>query len=386
VELVAALAVLAGAPAVAAPGDGAAALDTSASLDVDAPPGCAARADLVARVALRSARIRFVAAAGDVTALRAQIATAAAARGGRVAVGGVAADLTIVRADGRHATRHLVAASCDEAVDALALMIAILLDPAAAAEPIARAAPAGGGPGGGADEAAPAPRVTEAPREDVAAGAVVVRSPPPSPPPPPAGAVVPAVAVPSLRAAAGVAPPSPPRRASVRRWGVGASLRAVTGPAPRIMLGAAVDVVLAIDRDSVWSPALRLTAAHHALSGWAAPGGTAAFTLDLIEAQLCPLRLRAARLDLRGCATAAAGRLRASGSDTFGPESHARLDASVGAAAVIGLALTRRLSIEGVIGAGDALRRDAFEFSPAVFHRVPALTAATSLGLAAQFP
>jgi hypothetical protein len=186
--------------------------------------------------------------------------------------------------------------------------------------------------------------------------------------------------------AAAVVPPLPARRATVRRWGAGASLRAVSGPAPRLMLGAAVDIQLAWDRDSIWSPALRLSAAHQALSGWATLGGTAAFALDQVEAQLCPIDLGAARVGLRGCAAGAAGRLTASGSDTFSAESHARLAASAGAAAVLNVALTGHLAVTGEAGAGYALRRDAFEFSPAIFYRVPALTWATSLGLAAQFP
>jgi hypothetical protein len=349
-------------------------------LELLARAACATRADLVERIRARSARLRFTDRAAGGPSLRVEIAAGPG--------GSAAAELTVVEAGMRRSARRLVAATCAQAVDAVALMIAILLDPSATASGPAAGAAAGspamagagvpaGSPGvaamAGADQtpaAAPAPPLSaRAPAAEPAGAAPAIRVPPPEP----AGGArpIPAGAPPGARA---------------RHLGAGASFQGVSGPAPRLMLGGAVGVVAALDGESILSPGLRLTAAHYQLSGWVAAGGTADFSLDVLQLDVCPLGIRRARLGLRGCANATAGRLSARGYDTYAPQARARPFASLGGGAAVTLDLGAHLELEGLLGAGRPLVRDAFEFSPEVFHRVPAVTATFGLGLGLRFP
>src|SRR5438270_4797240 len=106
-----------------------------ARLEVVAPPSCATFEELEVRVTQRSARIRFTREPGAGLALRVAIVAQP--------TGTVIATLQIAGADGSRAERRLGAASCGEALDALALMIAVLLEPHALVPPppLAIAAP-----------------------------------------------------------------------------------------------------------------------------------------------------------------------------------------------------------------------------------------------------
>jgi hypothetical protein len=333
--------------------------EITARLSVEAAADCTTRAEVAARVARRSARIRFVDRAAGSPALHVRIA----AGGGRAAI---AAELTIVRPDGQRWVRRLLAATCAEASDAVALVIAILLDPAATPE-VSTGAVAGTGGGTGASTA-------------VAAGVTAA----------PVAAAAGATAAPETAASRPATPPPvdarPPIPPAVRRLGVSAALRGISGPAPHQMPGIAVGGMLSFDRDSIWSPALRVLATHYARSGWAAPGGTADFALDVLDLDLCPVWLRGGRFGVRGCATAVAGRLWARGYETYDPESHARPFASLGGTAVLTAAVGTRLELSAAAGGGMALVRDAFAFAPEVFHRVPAATLTLGLGAALTFP
>ena len=86
----------------------------TARLEVEAAPGCSTRDELIARVAARSTRIRFVTDATGVPALTARIEA-----GPR---GVVVAELIVVEPDGRKFARRLEAPSCAAATDAVALL------------------------------------------------------------------------------------------------------------------------------------------------------------------------------------------------------------------------------------------------------------------------
>jgi hypothetical protein len=57
----------------------------------------------------------------------------------------------------------------------------------------------------------------------------------------------------------------------------------------------------------------------------------------------------------------------------------------VGGAAVATLDLTELLELTARVAVGANLVRDSFLFTPVVFHEVPALTAAASLGVGVRF-
>jgi hypothetical protein len=73
---------------------------------------------------------------------------------------------------------------------------------------------------------------------------------------------------------------------------------------------------------------------------WSGPvetdGGTASFTLDQIQAELCPLRLGGEHWEVRPCLEAAGGRILAAGSNTNSPRSEQRQWGTLGAGARTG--------------------------------------------------
>src|SRR5262245_25903120 len=214
--------------AVAAPVSLAWAQAPAARLELEAQPGCSTRDELIARVTARSTRIRFVNDGVDVPNLTARI---------EVGFRGVVAQLVVVEPDGRKFQRRIEAPSCAAATDALALVIAITLDPSANTGDVA--------PGGTADAAhAAAPPAEAPPRAQEAAPAAA--------PPPPSAA--PAADIQTV--AADGAP------AGGFRFTAAVGAEAVAGPAPVAMPGPAVEILAGYDRASILSPALALTFAH----------------------------------------------------------------------------------------------------------------------------
>lgn len=338
----------------------------SASLEVAAAPECASRAGVMARVGTRSTRIKFVAPDAATSTLRVTVA------GPR---GAVAGELTVVRPGGKHFVRRIVAPTCAEAADALALIIAITLDPT---HTITEAAPTASstdaGPGSGRGSAPAASPTRAAPTEPAAASPSALRLPPP---PPSLPAVV-------AKEHAPTELPPPPGRSWVAA-GVGA--HAITGPAPQVMPGIAVHVSAGIDRASIWSPAARLAVAHARVGGLVEAGGsTADFTLTGGTVDACPLALRVARFAARACAAAGAARLTAHGGNTYSPRSRQRPFVAVGASLIAALSLGRRLQIEARVAGAAPLIRDSYQFTPEVFYRVASVTLELDLGLSIRFP
>jgi hypothetical protein len=290
-----------------------------AHLEVVAPPSCATFEELEARVIQRSTRIRFSREPGAGLALRVAIVSQP--------TGAVTATLQIAGADGSRAERRLGTASCGEALDALALMIAVLLEP----------------------------------------HALAARSP-----------LAPPIEI--------TAPAPPPRRWGV---GVGAEAHAISGPMPQAAPGVAVGVAVAPEPGTghrFWSPAARLRWAHDWLGAWQAPGGVADFALDSLELDICPVALGTAGFAARACAAGIGSRIVARGSQTFSPETHVEYLMAAGAAAWLALRVAPHVALEGSLVAGASLQRDTFAFRPAAFFRVAPITLAGSLGLGVTFP
>jgi hypothetical protein len=317
--------------AVAADSDAATA---NARLEVQAHPDCTSREEVAARVAARSRRIHFD---DDATGPTLRAVIAADPRGGAVG------ELVIVQPDGRRSTRRLAAPSCAEATDAIALIIALTLDPTVAA---ATPTPASSKPAGPA-------HLPVAPDTE-----------------------------PSVVVASSLQPPV----AKQRHFGGGALGQAIFGPAPGALPAVGVYLIAALDRDALWSPAVVLSATHAWSSGLVEPGGTATFTLDAASVDACVLRLHLAFWEARACATALYGRLAASGSETYSPASASRPFAAAGGAALMSVALGQLFELTGRVGAGASLIRDSFAFSPAVFHRTAAVTVTAGLGVGVRFP
>jgi hypothetical protein len=407
--LVTAFSLLAVTRVAAADGDAATA---TARLEVQALPDCTSREEVADRVAARSRRIHFD---DDATGPTLRAAIAAGPRGGAVG------ELVIVQPDGRSSTRRLAAPSCAEATDAIALIIALTLDPAAAAtaghvsattagHPATTGghpATAGGHPAtAGGHPAAAASRTTatvganESTAKTTTSGTAAseptrapsvgpsVREPPPRPPGPATTAAAPAPPPIAVDAEpSGVVTSSPPVAVATQsRFGAGALGQAIFGPAPGALPGVGVYLIAALDRDAPWSPAVVVSATRAWSGALIEPGGTAAFTFDAASLDACALRLHVAFFEARACATALYGRLAASGSETYSPASATRPFAAAGGAALLSLEFGRVFELAGRVGAGASLIRDSFAFSPTVFHRTADLTVAAGLGLGVRFP
>ena len=386
-SLLGALLLLSVTPAAAAPAELASA---SARLEVQALPDCTTREELAARVTARARRIHFDDEQAAGPTVRAVIA-----HGPHGAVG----ELVIVQPDGRTSSRRLSAGSCAEATDAIALIIALTLDPLSAAAATAAAASpapsaATGRPGASAPPPSapqsgptpPAPTANEPPHRP--AEAIPARRPastqPPENPTRPQREAPPSPS--ARRESTVVSSPAAPPVVTQSRFGGGATGQAIFGLVPGALPGLGVYLIAALDREALWSPAVVLTGTHAWSNGLVETGGTAAFTLDALTLDACPFRLHLAPAEARACGTALYGRLSASGSDTPAQATASRPFASAGGALLVSLELGRLFEVTGRFGAGASLIRDSFAFTPAVFHRTAAVTLAAGLGLGVRFP
>ena len=336
---------------------------TTARLEVQALPDCTTREELAARVAARSRRINFDDGGTGGPTVRASIA--------RQPRGGATGELVIVQPEGKRSSRRLSAASCPEATDAIALIIALTLDPMSAAASASSAPPkTANEPPRTPPAAAPARQPAPARSAETPTGPQQEASPSPSP---------------DREASIAASPPAPPVVAQ-RRFGGGAAAQELFGLAPGALPGLGVYLIAALDRDALWSPALVVAGTHSWSNGLLEPGGTAAFTLDAITLDACALRLHVAPFEARACGTALYGRLGATGSDTYSGATAARPFAAAGGALLLSLKLGRMFELSGRFGASASLIRDSFAFTPAVFHHTAAVTIAAGLGLGVRFP
>jgi hypothetical protein len=310
----------------------------AARLEVRGPAECISRGDVTARVAARSRRIQFV----DDAAIYAQVVLTS------TRPGNVVAELVLATPGAERPPRRFVVRSCAETADAVALIIAVTLDPT-----LKRT--------GGADTST-GDAATVKPDQPADA----------KPPAPPATVETPAK------------PTTPPATPARPHFGASVAGQAIFGPAPAVMPGVALYGMAALDRGGLWSPALFVGATHVWRNDLSEAGGTASFTLDAASVDACPLRLAWSRLVARPCATALIGRLAASGSDTIDAASAARPFAAAGAAVAAGFGTTVEVSVR--LGIGVTLLRDSYYFGDTTFHRAGRITTSASLGVGLRWP
>lgn len=299
-----------------------------ASLELSAPSDCARAAELRARVARRSPNVEVIPGPAP-NSIRARL--------WREGAGRIRAEMIVERADDPPYEREIVARTCDEALEAVAFMIAVALDPSES------------------PDASPAP----VPVEEPSAGATERDD---------------------------ATPPTTPAAESALVPFLGAGARAVGAAAPKLLLGAEITGGLEWTRGSVWSPALRVVA------GWATTGelrevgGTARFSLASATLEVCPLRGLWGSFSLRPCAFGAAGQIQAVGTDTLDPQSVRRPWWVVGGSLLLTWSPLSRLRLTAAARAGIPGVRDTFEFEPRAFHRAPAWAPSASIGAEVPFP
>jgi hypothetical protein len=346
-----------------------------ARLEIRAPSRCTTLGELKARVAARSPRVQFT----DDAALTAQ-ATFTTPR-----PGAVVADLVLAGPGSKPSSRRLVARTCADAVDAVALIIAVTLDPAASKT--------------GRPTTAAESESRGEPVPPVAAASTSTSRPAPAPTP----------SAPKRTEAPAAIEPLPPKRteADVKadldtkvkdsasrasladsrlRFGAHLSGQTIFGPAPSFMPGVSLYTIAVLERQTLWSPALLVGVSHVGRSGLAKPGGTASFTLDAASVDACPLRLSVATLEARACAAVLLGRMTADGSDTENEATSRRMFMVTGASAVLTTGLGSVFEVVARLGMGVTLVRDSYAFSSSVFHQADRLTTSASLGIGIRLP
>ena len=329
-----------------------------ARLDVKSSPSCASRREVIARVLSRAPDVRFVENDASLYV--------------RVHIDGtqanaVVSEVTLARSSGQSSTRRVVAASCTEASEAIAVIIAIALGKSESGKDSTSSEDGSAAARDGASG-----RTDTARRANPAAASATGQSLAEED-----GAV----------AQDGSATTPSSGLASRRHLAVQLAGQSFIAPAPGVMLGIGVYALAGLDSASVWSPALVLGAARAWRSGVEARGGTASFTLDAAMLDACAARFAFASIETRLCASALGGRLSAEGANTLNPPGVvARPFWVVGGSALFTTTVGARFEMSARLAAGVNLVRDEFRFDPIVFHKVRAVTFSPSIGFGTRFP
>lgn len=316
-----------------------------AQLEVDTSSPCARRSDLVARVRARLPGARFVDTGGVVVV----VARFTAERDGAIV-----AEVAFTGADATESTRRVVTRSCSEATDAAALIIAMTLSPASL---------------GSVDAS-----IDASAAEPAKVGEGAASTARPAVEPPLRKSVVPDEG----DARRGEGANRPP---SATSFGVLLAAQSFVGPGPAVLPGVALYTSFGAERDTLWSPAVLVGVTHAGRSTLHAGGGRASFTLNAATLDACPVYLRLGPVRARPCGALLIGRLGASGAETSNAADSERPFSVMGGAAIASVGLFWLFEASARVAIGANLVRDSFEFTPNVFHTVPALTVAASAGI-----
>jgi len=334
----------------------------SIRLELKSSSGCATSSALMARVRARAPRIRFV-EDGGVPIVRASFQA--------LPSGKVVSEVSVAAPDVDLPERQLQASSCVDALDAVALIIAISIDPESATLTI---------------EDNDANRRERASRNG-AASTTSAGSAAGAKGEGPSGNTVPAVskAPKEPEKAANTTPSGGTQRGqkdrATTRLGAQIAGEALFGPTPGVLPGVALYLSAGLDRTTAWSPFVALGALHAFGDHTVQNRGTAGFALDALSLDGCPLRWVAGAVEARACASALLGQLSAHGSDTRNAASTARIFAASGASTLVTFRIHPSLELSLRAGADVNFVRDSFEFAPVIFHTVAPVTFFTSLGL-----
>jgi len=298
-------------------------------LSYRAVDGCPEVAEFQRSVQRRSARVRFVDEGSHARELSITLS-----KEGDFTIG----ELRLIERDGTLRQRSVRFSSCPEAVEGLALITVVSLDPQALVSPPPEQPP-------------PAP---------------------PTPPKPPAPVPVP----PRKKS------PAPPAPSAARpEVALGAQFDALFHVVPSAALGGELFVDVASPSRAWLSPLFRLSASHTERRGIPAAGSEANFTLTTGTLRACPLRLGDDRIVVRPCAFATGGALHAWGTHNANPQTLTRQFWAWGGSAQVFLRATQAVDIVADLGVGAPILRDQFSFQEADFWKTPALYLSSGVGL-----
>jgi hypothetical protein len=297
-----------------------------------------------AQVRAHTPRVSFAEAAARTFEVRIDAGTAS-----------VVGRLVVRRADHVEGTRQIRAPSCDEAAEALALMVALAVDPSAVLiAPVAKRA----------GDAGPPPN----------AGPETSNAPPPPPVTMDTGSTAREVEVPRAVAEPGAR----------RTLYVGMDVAVATDVMPSATVGLSPYAGWSANRRGFIEPGVRLAFVHGSSATAAAAGGTASFEWNVGRADGCLLSWPGGSARLLACGRAEAGVLDASGADVSSPRGATRGWLSAGPLLRFEWTIVSTLFLDADAAAMFHITDNRFYFSPdATIYVVPVagLEAATGLGL-----
>jgi hypothetical protein len=305
-----------------------------------APDGCPAVAEFQRSVQRRSARVHFVEQGPHDREL-----SVVMRREGEATLG----ELRLVERDGRVSQRNVRFTTCAEAVEGLAMIAVVSLDPHALLE------------SNDSQANAPAPTASASP--------------------PPAPAKVTPKREPTAQESASSALPAK------TKVGLGVAFNVAPSALPESAYGGSVFVDLAFPSASHFAPLFRLAVSHVERRGLSSAGGAEAnFTLTLATATACPLRLAGGIVEFRPCGFASGGALYAWGSQTTNLQQRTRPYGALGGSLLLSLRASQTIDIVADLAAGATLLRDSFGFEQDQPWKTPALYLSSGIGARFGFP
>ncbi|HMA92537.1 MAG TPA: hypothetical protein VKP30_07615 [Polyangiaceae bacterium] len=325
-------------------------------LELELPRGCGSTAAFVERLLARLDRIHVAESAPKRT-VQARIATKPN--------GTFRATMKLLYPDGHSASRVVDANHCDDAIDALALITAVTLDPTSVSEVGTEPA---------TNTTGPAPNATTAP----------VSEPDPQPAKAHHASAAP-VSSHVQRTSPARAVQADAATRSATRVGFGIGFVGLRGPAPGWMNGLELSTRIVQTGHSGFAPSVRLSLAYAARRNVTAAGGIADFSLLSSRLEFCPWQLVSSRTEIRGCGVAHGGLVTARGRATLEPEAHRRPFFALGAGLEVLLLPADWLGIAFQLHGVAPTARDTYAFDPAAFYRVSRISFDVTAGLETRF-
>ncbi|HKO49689.1 MAG TPA: hypothetical protein VJV79_18295 [Polyangiaceae bacterium] len=247
----------------------------------------------------------------------------------------ISGELRLTERDGSLRQRNVRFTTCSEAVEGLALIAVVSLDPQALLQP-ARATE-------------PAPPPTPAPKPPLA------QSPAKSDP-------VPLTPQPKLQ------------------WALGAEFNFAPRALPAPALGGSLFVDLDFVRSGGFAPLFRAALSHVERRGLSSGTAEANFTLTLATVSACPLRIQGGFLVLRPCAFVSGGALHAWGSQTTNLQQRTRPYGALGGSVMLLAQVSQALELVADLGLGATLVPDTFGFDDDQPWKTPPVYLSSGIG------